>query len=162
MSALIGGLTHVGIVDGVDLIIGSRLEAQDHQGAVGDNFVGVHIDRCAGSALNGFNDKLVMPFALYDFPGSPGHSHGLAPLQDPRLHIGQGASLFYHGQGNNQLRVEPVTADRKVFLRPHTMKTIVSIAANDPLTKRVLLYSSSSRCFRQHFIPLPGLHSYCS
>lgn len=50
-EGVVGGGGHVDVVVGVDRLLGAHLAAEDLNGAVGDDFVGVHVGLSAGAGL---------------------------------------------------------------------------------------------------------------
>ncbi len=60
---IVGGLTLVDVVIGVDDVVAALGQAHDFEGDVGQDFVGVHVDGGAGTTLVNVDRELVEAFA---------------------------------------------------------------------------------------------------
>ena len=50
-ESIIGGLTHIDVVIGVDGLFGAEFASEHLTGSVGDDFIDIHIGLGAGAAL---------------------------------------------------------------------------------------------------------------
>lgn len=77
-EGVVGGGTHVDVVVGVDGLLAAHLAAEDLNGAVGDDLVGVHVGLGAGAGLPDDQREVVDQFERGDLLG--GLLDGLAQL----------------------------------------------------------------------------------
>jgi hypothetical protein len=63
---VVGRLTHIHMPVRVNHRVVTLVEAEDLQCAVGDDFVGVHVRRGSGAALDDIHDELVQQAAPFD------------------------------------------------------------------------------------------------
>ena len=92
---VVGGLAHVDVVVGVDDAVGAFGFAEVFEGEVGDNLVGVHVEACAGSALEDVDGKLVhaAPF-FQDLVAGPDDGFAFFGGQGVQSTVGQCRCFF--------------------------------------------------------------------
>jgi hypothetical protein len=73
---VVGGLPEVDVVVGVDDRVVAAFAAQDFNGAVADDLVGVHVEADTGAGLVDINHELVVKLAGDDFVGGLGNGPG--------------------------------------------------------------------------------------
>ena len=56
---VVGRLSHVDVIVGVDLVVGALRAAKHFRGAIGQHLVGVHVVRGAGARLIDVDDELI-------------------------------------------------------------------------------------------------------
>ena len=66
---VVGRLSHVDVIVGVDARVGALRLAEDLAGAVGEHLVGVHVVRRAGARLVHVDDELIAKLAGQDLVG---------------------------------------------------------------------------------------------
>ena len=127
---IVGGLAAVDVVVGVDQRIIALFAAQDLDGAVGDDLVGVHIGAGARAALDGIDDELIVQPARDDL---------IARLLDGAGHllpdgaggqVGARAGLFDPGDADDHIPLQALAGDGKVFRRADGMDAVVNILGN--------------------------------
>lgn len=84
-EGVVRGLALVDVVVGVDATIGVDL-----LGAVGDDLVGIHVCRGAGTGLVGIDGEVFVVFALEDFAGGLFDDGSFASIDDAEFTIGAG------------------------------------------------------------------------
>ncbi len=62
---VVGGLRHVDVIVGVQLLVIAFLVAEEFQAQIGDHFVGIHVGRGAGAALDHVDHELIMMVAIH-------------------------------------------------------------------------------------------------
>ena len=68
-EGVIGGGAHIDVVVGVDGLLAAHGAAEDLDGAVGDDFVGVHVGLRAGAGLPDDEGEVVEEFEVGDLAG---------------------------------------------------------------------------------------------
>ena len=99
-------------------LILTRLAAHADDRDVGDDFVGIHVHGCAGTALNRINDELIQVFPGDDLVAGSDDDFSLFRSQFLRLHVGDGAGLFQLGHAADEYRVHTFTGNREILLCP--------------------------------------------
>ena len=99
---VVGRLSAVDMVVGIAILILTFLVAHDFQGAVGDDLVGVHVDRRTGAALHHVDREILMELAVDDLAASLRDSscnlvvdgaQGVVGLHGGELDVGDGDDI---------------------------------------------------------------------
>ena len=127
---VVGGLRHVHIVVGMDRILGAENAAGEFDGAIGDDFVGVHIGLRAAAGLPDAQGKFVVQFSGDDFIAGLQDEAGLLRREFAQLLIHQRAGLLQNSKGANQLGGHGVPADIEVHQRASRLGAPVDVRGN--------------------------------
>ena len=130
-----------------DQIIVAFLCAQNFQSPVGDHFIGVHVHRSTGAALNAVHHELILPLSFADLFRRL--NNGCADL---RRHptgpqIGPGSGGFDDSQRNNEIPVQFIAGNIKIMHGPRCLNSIIQPIRNLNLAQKVL--------FSSHAVLLP-------
>ena len=113
-------------------VVSTLLVTHDFQSAVGDDFVGVHIGRRPGPALDSAHNKLVMQSPSRDF-----FTRSVNCLRDVGVQIAQVAvrsssSLFHPRERCNQVGVirNSSPGNRKVLERTSSVNTPIRVVGD--------------------------------
>ena len=99
--------------------------AEDLQRPVSNHFVGVHVHRSAGAALDAIDHELILPLAGNDFfrgfyNRSANHRrHPTGP------HIGPGRRRFDNSQRDNEIFIDYMASNRKIVQCTRSLNPIV-------------------------------------
>lgn len=109
----------VRVVVGVDERVVALGPAGDLERTVGDDLVGVHVRRGAGSALDDADGELVVEFAGFDlFAGRVDEVRALV-IERSDLGVGPGCGLFDAGEGADEVGIDGdgAAGDGEVLVR---------------------------------------------
>ncbi len=111
---VVGGLAAVDVVVGVDEFF-AALAAEEFGGAIGDDFVGVHVGGGAGAGLEDVDDEVVVELAGDDFVG--GTADGICDVGgDAAEFLVHGGRVFFdEAEGSDECTGEAMVGDREVF-----------------------------------------------
>ena len=96
---VVGALAQVHVVIGVAERILAPPVAQQLQGAVGNDFVGVHVRGCARPSLHHVRGEVAVPVAVDDLLAGAIDGPGNGGFQQAQPGVGPGGALLHHGQG---------------------------------------------------------------
>ena len=134
---VVGGLAAVHMIVGIHYRIVSLLPAQDLNSPVGDHFVGVHIKRRAGAALDGVNNKILVKFPFDDLIAGLDNGSGPILVQDADLTVGDGSRLLDIGQTVDDLRVHVKPGDMEILCRPQALYAVVNVLRDLLFSNRI-------------------------
>ena len=115
------------MVVGVDNAVIALDAAQQFNGPVGNDLVGVHIGRRARAALDGVHNELVVELAADDLVTGGDDGLGLFLIQGSGVAVGHGGGLFDLGQADNQQLVHGVAGDGKILLGPQGLDAVIGV-----------------------------------
>ena len=123
----------VGMYDAVIAL----LSAQDLDGTIGNDLIGIHIDGGAGTALDLIADKLIVEFSLHDL--AAGLADGFADIftDDLVVIIGQGAGHLDLRQAFDKLRQQGPSGNMKIFVSSQRLHSVISIRRNFSFSDRI-------------------------
>jgi hypothetical protein len=108
---IVGRLAVVDVIVGMNLGILAELAPEDFVGAIGDDFVGVHVKADAGSGLENVDDKFVVPATVDNFQSGMNDGVGAARVDGAQFAVGFGGGEFDHGDGANEQGMGTHAAD---------------------------------------------------
>ena len=127
---VVGGLAVVYVVVGMHQGIIALGAAQDINGAVGDDLVGVHVHRRARAALNGIHDKVIVQPAVDNFVAGFYDGGGNFLVQETCLAVSDGGSLLNVSEAVDKFRVHGQSGDVKVLRGTEALHSIVDVFRN--------------------------------
>ena len=143
-----GRIDVVGRLGQIDVIVGMAEPVlalgvpHKFEGAVGDDLVGVHVDRCAGPALNDIDHELIVQVAIAHLAAG-GHD-GLRDVrvEQAQFEVGQGRSLL---DARQSLDVQGIVGNRnardlKILHGPYGLHPVIGRCRHLALTQRILLH----------------------
>ena len=101
----------VGVYDAVITL----LAAQKLNGTVGNDFVGVHVQRSSGASLDRIHDKVLVELSFQNLIAGLHDRIGNLFINDAHLAVGDGSGLLDICQAVNDLRMHGKTGDMKVL-----------------------------------------------
>ena len=103
------------------------LAAQKLDGAVGDDFICIHIDRGSGAALNRVNDEVLVMLTGQNLVA--GLHDGVCPLliQQVNLAVGDGSGLLNISQAVDNLRMHIQSGDMEIFCGTQGLDAVVHV-----------------------------------
>jgi hypothetical protein len=118
--------------------------AEDFQRPVGDHFIGVHVGRGAGAALDDVDNELLMPLAVDDFLAGGDDGAGALGVEQAELQVGLGGGLLDLGQGANQVRVDGNrnTGDVEIFQRAQRMDAVIGRTGDFAVAEQIVFEAS--------------------
>ena len=140
---IVGRLRAVDVVVGREGLVVAFFLAQGFEGDVGDDLIGIHVGRGAGSALDHIDGELIVEFSGdHTFAGG---FDGFEEVfgQQAEVVVGPGGSQFDHSQGTHQLRIIAHLDPRnvEVFDGPLGLYSVIHGGVDFHFADRVALYS---------------------
>ena len=124
---IVRGLGHVAVVIGRNDIIPSPRVAENFQGPVAEDFIHIHVDGSAGTALDGIQRELVVhlsaDYIIRCFHN--GAADGL--IHAAGFHIGEAGCFLHSSHGLNEIRIQVGTGNLEIFLSPHGLNSVIYI-----------------------------------
>ena len=102
---IVGGLSAVHVVVGGAVGVVAALMPHQFECTVGNDLVGVHVDRGSGTTLHHVDGEMVVPLAGYDFLARLGDGLGYLWLKGTYLGIGQRGRLLDVGYGDDEIGI---------------------------------------------------------
>ncbi len=129
------------MVEGVDHVVGATGAAQELQGPVGDDLVGVHVRRGAGPALDGVDDELVHQPSRADLLAYADDRCGDVRGQEVEVAVGLRGGLLDGGQCGDQVGElgDGRPGDREVLHGPHGVHAVVGVGGDLLVSDQVVL-----------------------
>ena len=143
---IIGRLAVIHVVIGMDDVVVAEFAAQNLDGAIGDDLVGVHVKADTGAGLEDVDYELMVPFAFHNF--LRGANHGISPFvfnQAERL-VGFRRRLFHHAKGLDQRGMGLHAGDGIIFYSAKRLDSVIDVRWNFLGANRVLFYAQVLRC----------------
>ena len=103
------------MVIGVYNAVITFLAAQDLDGTVGDNLIGIHVQRSSCTSLNRIYDKVLMELSLQDLITGFYDRIGDLFVKKTYLTVGDSCCFFDISQAVDDLRMHAKTGDMKVL-----------------------------------------------
>ena len=98
---VVGRLSAVHVVIGVAILVFALLVAHEFERTVGDDLVGVHVHRCAGTALHHVDGEVFVQLAVDDFLTCFGDGTCNLVVDDTQRVVGLHGSQFHVGDGDD-------------------------------------------------------------
>ena len=111
----------------MDYGVVAQFTAQNFNGAVCNDLVGVHVGSSAGAALNGVADKLVVMLAFQDLVTDQRDGVFDLLVQLAHVIVTNGASLLDLCQGVDELGAQLLAGDLEVFTAAHRLDAVVDV-----------------------------------
>lgn len=112
---VVGGLAEVHVIVGMDDGVVAARAAENFDGAIGDDFVGVHVEGDAGAGLVDVDEELIVQFAGDDFVGGANDGVGDFCGDEFEFAIGEGGGFFDAADRFDEQRVGAIAADGIIF-----------------------------------------------
>ncbi|MNN21616.1 hypothetical protein D3C81_1349450 [compost metagenome] len=123
-------LAHVDVVVGVDRLLGAHLAAQHLDGAVRDDFVGVHVRLGARTRLPDHQREVVVQLAFDHFIGGGDDGVGQLGVQLAQVAVGLGGGAFDDAQGPDDGQRHLFPADLEVAERALRLSAPVAVGGD--------------------------------
>ncbi len=123
------------------------LVAHQFEGTVGDHLVGIHVGRCAGTALYHVYYEMVVELAFTHLFTSGHDGVAYFGLEYAELAVGLRCSLFHHSQrfDENRVHVEPYAADVEVLHGTHGLYAEIVFDGDVLVAEQVVFDSRLTR-----------------
>jgi len=165
-EGVVGALSHIHMVVGVDGLLGSKaVLSQNFDRPVTDDFIHVHVARSPGTGLVNVNRKLIVEFSVGDFGGSIDQCFDLLIIQrifstarkfsDVTVCMGCRQLDLTHGM--NQTGRQGIAGDLKILNGPLRLCTVVRFCWNLYFTHRITFGSKP----RHGLFPVSFKVVYC-
>ena len=136
-ETVIRTLAAIDVVVGVDGFLAALLAAQNFNGAVRDDLVGIHIGLGAGTGLPDHQGEFGIPCAVGDFAGGLGDGVAQAGIQLAQFHIHLRRRLFQNTQGADQRHRHGFAADFEILQTARGLRAPIMFGRNLNRAKRV-------------------------
>ena len=137
---VVGGLAPVDVVVGVDRVLGPPGAAEQLAGPVGDDLVGVHVRRGAGSRLEHVDHELVVVSAGDHLLGGDPDGAGELGGEQVELLVGLGGRPLDQAEGPDEPVAEAPGGDGEVLDGALGLGAVVGGGGDLHLPHRVLLH----------------------
>ena len=127
---VVGGLAAVDVVVGIDQAVIALLTAEQLNGAVGDDFIGVHVQGGAGAALDRLDDELIMQPAADDLIAGLDNGFGLFLVENAAFIVRDGAGLLDLGQAVDDFIMHAQACDPEILIGAGSLDAVVGIHGN--------------------------------
>ena len=124
---VVGGLSPVYLIVGMNQGIIPFFPAQDLNGDVGDHLIGIYVERGAGASLDGILDELVQIFSSQDAVAGGLDGFGGCRLQGTGPTICQGAGFLDVSQAADHGRMGGLTGNVEIFESPERLHPIIGV-----------------------------------
>ena len=115
--------------------------AEQLNGAVGDDLVGVHVDGRSRAALNGIDDELLAEPSSKNFVAGADDRVRPGYVEQTRLAVGERRRLFDAGKAPDQLRVHPQPRDGKILRGAERLHAVIYVRRYVLRADGVLFYA---------------------
>ncbi|MBV6465853.1 MAG: hypothetical protein PGMFKBFP_01139 [Anaerolineales bacterium] len=122
-DGVVCGLRHVDVVVRVDAVL-PELSAHDLRGAVGDDFVDVHVVAGPRARLEGVHDELIVPPPGDDFVRGLDDGRGPLVVEQAEVAVDFGGRPFDRRHGPDEGAARPESADREVVHRALGLRAV--------------------------------------
>ena len=129
-EAVIGRLRHVRVIVRADDVVTPLSLADNLQRTVTKDFVHVHVNRRARTALNRVNGELVNKLAVDNFFRRLHKRVADFAVEASRLHVSLSRRFLHFGERFNQIFVEPAPRDCEVLNRPHGLHAVICLVGD--------------------------------
>ena len=99
---IVGGLTVVHVVVGMNVGVLAELAAENFVGAIGDDLVGVHVEADAGAGLKNIDQKFLIPLAVDDFLRSLRDGVGTMRVDQAEFFVGLCGGTLDQAKSSNE------------------------------------------------------------
>jgi len=143
---VVGRLRHVDVVVGVDGLLAAHDAAADFNGAIGDDFVDIHVGLRAAAGLPNAQREMLVEFSSDDFIGGLGDERALIRRKFAEVLIDERGGFFEDTEGADQLGRHDVLADSEVDERAGGLRAVIAINRHFDLAHGVGLGASRNEC----------------
>ena len=126
-KGVVGGLRHVDVVVGMNGLLAAHFAAGDFDGAVGDDFVDVHVGLRAAAGLPDAQREMIVELAGNDFVGGLGDELGFFVGEFAEILIDEGGGFFEDAEGANQFGRHGVFADGEMDQGAGGLRAVVAV-----------------------------------
>ena len=138
---VVGGLAAVYMVVGMYDGVIALLAAQKLDGAVGDDLIGIHIDRGSGAALNRIHDEILMMLTGQNLVAGLDNRVGNLLVQQVNLTVGDCGSLLDVSQAVDDFRMHIQSGNMEVLCGTQGLDAVIYVFRYVFGTDGVFLYS---------------------
>ncbi len=130
------------MVIGVAVFVFAALIPENLQRPVRYHFVGIHVRRCTGTALNHVDNKLRVPAAISDFTARLNYRFPYWTGQQIQFHICPRRTHFDHSQRLDKIGIvrQRDAADIEILQGAHRLDTVEIFRRNLAITEQVVLH----------------------
>ena len=126
-KGVVGGLRHVDVVVGMNGLFAAHDAAGDFDGAIGDDFVGVHVGLRAAAGLPDAQGEMGVEFAGDDFVGGLDDELGFFGGEFAEILIHHRGGFFQDAEGADEFGRHGVAPDIEVDERARRLRAVVAV-----------------------------------
>ncbi len=140
---VVGGLRHVHVVVRMQVLVFALGVAHRLEPEVGDHFIGIHVGRSAGAALDHVHHELLVVLTANQPGAALTDRHVLGLGQVAQLTVGICRCLLDHRQGDDQFRVmrQRHAGEAEVVQCAQGLDAVVGVGRNGKGAKQVFFDS---------------------
>ena len=137
-ESVIRRLRHIGMIVRRDDVIAALRLTEDFERAVRQDFVHVHVDRCARAALNRIDGELVDEFSVDDLLRRLDERVADALIQPSRLHVRLRCCLLHLGERLNEVNIEPTARDAEVLYSTQRLHAVTNLIRHLEFAEKIM------------------------
>ena len=142
---VVRGLRHVYVVIRVDGLFAAHLAAGDFDGAIGDDFVDVHVGLRAAAGLPDAQREMLVELSGDDFVGGLRDERGFVGGELAEVLVDERGGFFEDAEGADQLGRHGVLADGEMDERAGGLRAVVAVGGDVDLAHGVGLRAGRDR-----------------
>ena len=131
---IVGGLAPVHIIIGMDEGIIAFFASQNLDGDVSNHFIGIHVERGTGSALDGVQDELVQVFPFQELIAGCHDGVCCSRLQCASPPIGHRTGFLDVSQASDHGRMSGLPGNMEIFMSTQRLHSIIGVPGDVFLT----------------------------
>ena len=137
-KSVVRRLRHIGMIVRRDDVIAALRLADDFKRAIRQDFVHVHVDRCARAALNRIDGELVDEFAVDDLLRRLDERVADALVEPSRLHVRLRRRLLHLRERLNEVDVEPTARDAEILYGTQRLHAVIRLIRHLKFAEKIM------------------------
>src|SRR5260370_10420487 len=129
------------VIVGMDFGVVTESAAENFYSAVGDDFVGIHVEADAGAGLEDVHDEFVVPAALLDILRGLNNCVGDFFIYQTEVAVGFGGGFFHHAEGADQRGMGAHAGDGVVFDGARGLDSVVHVGGDLLGAERIFFFA---------------------
>ncbi len=138
---IVGGLPVIHMVVGMKVGVFAQFPAQDFVGAIGDHFIGIHMQAYPCARLKNIDHEFRVPFAIDHFLGSLDNGVGALRIHQAEFLVGLRGGTLDHAQGADKRRMSAHPGDGEIVHRARCLRTVIGLGGHLDKTKRIFFFA---------------------
>ena len=145
---VVGRLAEVHMVIRVHNAVIALGAAENFDGAVCDDLIGIHVERGTGAALNRVDNELIVQLAVDDFVAGFDDCACALLRELADLKVRDRSGLLDLGNADNELRMHLEPGDVEILMRAERLHAVIGVNRDFFFTDRIVLQAIPFSYFR--------------